>query len=277
MASPFGDIGAYLRATFGEIREHPWQAAGAALGVPGWDPAIGGTFNNRPGGALLSPTGNFTSSAWKDMYQNNPDAKDSLDTFHRLNSVADVIAPMIAGGGASGGFTGGRGSGAGATGIRGFFSGPAAYGDSGLTSVVSPNGSGLAGVMSGDLGDSLGTSLPGLFSGLLPGGGMSASSSGALGGGISGAAAGASPVGGASMGGFNAGALAQIAQQLLQQQSNQRRQAAENQNSVAPQLSRLSPPSATLLPFQPTSVTSTHGLTPSQQLYAARLAQYGAY
>lgn len=104
-----GDIGGFLKATFGEIGHHPLQAAGAALGVPGYDPAIGGLFNNRPGGALLSPTGNFTSSAWNDMYKDNPDSKGALDTFHHVNSVADVVAPMMAGGYASGalGGTGG--------------------------------------------------------------------------------------------------------------------------------------------------------------------------
>jgi hypothetical protein len=97
-----GDIGDFVKATFGEVGHHPLQAAGAALGVPGYDPFFGGLFNNRPGGALLSPTGNFTSSAWNDMYKDNPNATGALDQFHRLNSVADVVAPAMAGGFASG-------------------------------------------------------------------------------------------------------------------------------------------------------------------------------
>ena len=121
-----GDIGDYVGATFGEVGHHPWQAAGAALGVPGFDPAIGGLFNNRPGGALLSPTGNFTSSAWHDMYQDNPGNTAGLDAFHRVNSVADVVAPMIAGyyGAGSAGLMGNGGGGAGGgSGLTGLFGG----------------------------------------------------------------------------------------------------------------------------------------------------------
>lgn len=104
-----GNILPFAQDSIGEIGKHPWQAAGAALGVPGFDPTIGGLFNNRPGGALLSPTGNFTSSAWNDMYQNNPGDTGALNMFHRINSVADVVAPMVAGGFASGAL-GGAGS-----------------------------------------------------------------------------------------------------------------------------------------------------------------------
>jgi hypothetical protein len=253
-----GDIGDYLKATIGEIGQHPWQAAGAAFGIPGFDPAIGGIFNNRPGGALISPTGNFTSSAWNDMYKNNPNSTGALDTFHKVNSVADVVAPIIAGGFASGalggagsaassgggglsGLFGGSGAGigtgvgtdassglsgitGGAGGLTGFFSGPAAYGDSGLTGAVSGGGSGLSGAMGGDLGGALGSSPTGLFSGLLPGGGMTGTSSGALGGGLSGDVAGMSPLGGATMGGFNfssLGNLGNLGQNLLQQKNQQ--------------------------------------------------------
>jgi len=226
--------GDYLKDTVGEIGHHPLQALGAAFGVPGYDPAIGGIFNNHEGGALISPTGNFTSSAWNDMYKDNPDDKGSLDTFHKINSVADVVAPIIAGGFASGAL-GGAGSAAGAGsssggagGISGFLNGPAAFGDSGLTGTVSANGSGLSGLMGGDLGGSLGSAPTGLFSGLLPGGGMGGTASGALGGGLSGEAAGASGIGGASMGGYGGllqnllGKGQQFAQQQQQQQSQQR-------------------------------------------------------
>lgn len=116
--------GDYVKSTIGEAGDHPWQAAGAALGVPGFDPAIGGTFNNRPGGALISPTGNFTSSAWNDMYQNNPDKTSSLNTFNKVNQVADVVAPIIAGGYASGsGIGSGLGSGGGGPNFGNLFSG----------------------------------------------------------------------------------------------------------------------------------------------------------
>lgn len=224
-----GDIGDYLGATFGEVGQHPWQALGAAFGVPGFDPAIGGLFNNRPGGALLSPTGNFTSSAWNDMYKNNPGNTAGLDAFHKVNSAADIIAPIIAGGFASGALGGAGaassgGGGAGASGLSGFFGGPAAFGDSGLTGTVSANGSGLSGLMGGDLSGSLGSAPTGLFSGLLPGGGMTGTSSGALGGGLSGSVAGMSPLGGATMGGFNFGSLGQLGQSLMGQKQQQPQQ-----------------------------------------------------
>ncbi|KWA65529.1 hypothetical protein WL28_25395 [Burkholderia ubonensis] len=109
--------------------------------------------------------------------------------------------------------------GPGAGGFAGFFNGPAAYGDTGVTGTVTPDGSGLGGLsgmqnggalgswlgglMGGNLSGALGSAPTGMFSGLLPGGGMSGTASGALGGGISGAVNGAAPIGGATMGGFN--------------------------------------------------------------------------
>ncbi|WP_157661679.1 hypothetical protein [Burkholderia ubonensis] len=225
-----GNFLPFVQDTFGEIKSHPLQAAGAALGVPGYDPFFGGLFNNHPGGALLSPTGNFTSSAWQDMRNANPGDAGALDQFSHINSIADKIAPMIAGSYAApalGGLMGGGTTGAGASGLTGFFSGPAAVGDSGLTGVVSPAGSGLGSAMSGDLGGALGSSPTGLFSGLLPGGGMSSTASGALGGGLSGDVAGVAPLGGASMGGFSLGSLGnlgQLGQQMLQQRNQQPKQ-----------------------------------------------------
>lgn len=101
-----GDIGDYLGSIFGEVGHHPLQAAGAALGVPGYDPFFGGLLNNHKGGALLSPTGNFTSSAWNEMYQDNPNSTAGLNLFHGLNSAADVIAPSVAGAYGFGGMSG---------------------------------------------------------------------------------------------------------------------------------------------------------------------------
>ena len=95
--SILGDIGGFIGANAGEIGRHPLQALGAALGVPGYDPAIGGLFNNHKGGALLSPTGNFSSSAWGEMYKDSPNAAGGLNLFHRINSIADIVAPAIAG------------------------------------------------------------------------------------------------------------------------------------------------------------------------------------
>ncbi|WP_157661200.1 hypothetical protein [Burkholderia ubonensis] len=94
-------------------------------------------------------------------------------------------------------------SGPGVGGLNGFFNGPAAYGDTGMTGSVTPNGSGLNSAMSGNLGGALGFAPTGLFGGFLPGGGMSATQSGALGGGLSGAVNGAAPIGGATTGGVS--------------------------------------------------------------------------
>ncbi|KVC94878.1 hypothetical protein WI77_10310 [Burkholderia ubonensis] len=94
-------------------------------------------------------------------------------------------------------------TGPGAGGFAGFFNGPAAYGDTGMTGTVTPDGSGLGGLSGMQNGGALGSAPTGMFSGLLPGGGMSGTASGALGGGISGAVNGAAPIGGATMGGFN--------------------------------------------------------------------------
>ncbi|MGN6806738.1 MAG: hypothetical protein ACTHJZ_12455 [Trinickia sp.] len=95
-------------------------------------------------------------------------------------------------------------SGPGVGGLNGLFNGPAAYGDTGLTGSVTANGSGLNSAMSGSLAGAFGFTPTGVFSGFLPGGGMGATQSGALGGGLSGAVNGAAPIGGATMGGFNA-------------------------------------------------------------------------
>lgn len=152
--------------------------------------------------------------------------------------AADVGGAGAAAGGSGGGFFsglsglfgGGGSGGAGAGGLTGLFSGPAAYGDAGMTGAVSSGGSGLGGAMGGDLGGALGSSPTGLFSGLLPGGGMTVTSSGALGGGLSGEVAGASPLGGASMGGLFSGGgmnqqqMMQQAQQLMKQNDQERQQ-----------------------------------------------------
>jgi len=245
-----GDIGDYLGATFKEIGKHPLQAAGAALGVPGYDPFFGGLFNNHKGGALLSPTGNFTSSAWGEMYKDNPGNKGGLDTFHRINSIADVIAPMIAGGYASGAL-GGGGSAAASGGIDSGFGMPA--------------GGEL------DLGGSLGSAPTGLFSGLNPGASMGSSYGGsALGGGFSGQMAGMQPL---SFSGGAAGSSPYLnaLQQALQQQSNVSQQ-------------RASQPSATFSPapqideaygLQAYSPIRTYGAVTPQQVLAQRLMNYG--
>ena len=114
-----GDAFSFIKDSVGEIASHPWQALGAAAGVPGYDPFFGGIFNNGPGGAIISPTGNFTPGAWNDMYNANPGDTGALGTFGQINSIADKIAPAIAapgigqGLGAAFGSLGGAGAGAG--------------------------------------------------------------------------------------------------------------------------------------------------------------------
>jgi hypothetical protein len=114
-----GNFLPFAKDSLGELKSHPWQAAGALLGVPGYDPAIGGLFNNKEGGALISPTGNFTSSAWQDMRNSNPGDAGALNQFHGMNAIADKVAPMIAAFyaapamGAAGGTSGGSGGGLG--------------------------------------------------------------------------------------------------------------------------------------------------------------------
>lgn len=211
---------------------------------------------------------------------------------------ADVGAAGAGAGGSSGGLSGlfglggsGAGGTGGATGLTGVFSGPAAYGDAGLTEGVSAGGSNLGAAMGGDLGGSLGSSPTGLFSGSLPGGGMTGTSSGALGGGISGATAGGSNIGGASMGGLfggSSGSLTNFAQQVLQQQSqlaqqranqnNQQNQQGNSQNSAGP------PPMAIMAPpsYMP-SRQAVQTQSPLNSLLGHMLAQqqgispYGGY
>lgn len=144
--SLFGNIFDFAKDSLGEFASHPLQTAGAAFGVPGYDPFFGGLFNNQPGGALLSPTGNFTSSAWQDMYRNHPGDAGGLNLFNGINSIADKVAPAIAGsfaGPALGSAMGGAGGGAGASAAG---SGAAAAdGASGIGAAGGMGGAGTAG------------------------------------------------------------------------------------------------------------------------------------
>jgi hypothetical protein len=191
--SLFGNVFDFAKDSVGELFNHPLQAAGAALGVPGYDPFFGGLFNNRPGGALLSPTGNFTSSAWQDMYRNNPGDAGGLNLFNGINSIADKVAPAIAGSfagpalGAAMGGAGGGGAGSGA----GTATGAAGEGASGLSAASAAEGAGAGGV--GTDAAVGGQHLYGLFgmgsmngAGLGSGVGTSAASSGGITGGANG-------------------------------------------------------------------------------------------
>jgi hypothetical protein len=100
MCGLFNDAADFITSSVKEIASHPLEAAGAALGVPGFDPAIGGFFNS--GNALISPTGNFTTGAWNDMFNASP-GNSGLGLFSGVNQVADKVAPALAGGFAAGG------------------------------------------------------------------------------------------------------------------------------------------------------------------------------
>ncbi|CAB3782044.1 hypothetical protein [Paraburkholderia fynbosensis] len=163
--------------------------------------------------------------------------------------------------GLGGGLGADVGGGAGAGGLTGFFSGPAAFGDAGLTGTVSAGGSGLGSALGGDLGGSLGASPTGLFSGLLPGGGMTGTASGALGGGISGETAGASGIGGASMGGLGGGIdWTNLAQQALKQQSQVNQQNANQAYGRQQQSGSYADPQAILLSPKVASPTTNSQL-----------------
>lgn len=95
MCGLIDDAFSFVKDSIGEVVSHPLQALGAAAGVPGYDPFFGGLFNSKD--ALISPTGNFTSGAWNDMYNANPNDTGALNMFHGINDVADKVAPAIAG------------------------------------------------------------------------------------------------------------------------------------------------------------------------------------
>lgn len=149
----FSAIPQFVGDSVGEIASHPMQALGAAAGVPGYDPFFGGLFNNQNGGALLSPTGNFTSSAWQNMYQNDPGSTGALNMFNGINSVADKVAPAIAGGFAAPGL--GAAFGAGGAGSAGALG---AMGTTGAADAAGSAGAGLGGAGMGT-GAGLGSGL----------------------------------------------------------------------------------------------------------------------
>lgn len=137
MCGIIDDVVDFAKDSVGEIFRHPGEALGAAFGVPGFDPFFGGMFNSDH--SLLSPTGNFTSSAWNDMYNANPGDTGALNLFHGVNDVADKIAPAAAG----------------------YFAAPALAGALGGTTGEAATGLGSEAFATG-LGDTASTSLGGL-------------------------------------------------------------------------------------------------------------------
>lgn len=105
MCGVIDTLGTFAKDSIGEIASHPLQALGAAAGVPGYDPFFGGLFNSQD--AIISPTGNFTSGAWNDMYNANPNDAGALSTMSGVNAMADKVAPAIAGGFAAPALAGG--------------------------------------------------------------------------------------------------------------------------------------------------------------------------
>lgn len=159
--------------------------------TPGFDPIIGNPLKGdfMSGDAILTPTGNFNSDAWQQMYDKAGDNQDDINALNRFqgyNAVADKIAPAIAG----------------------YFAGPAlgaAFGSSGGSAA----GSGIsAGGVTPYGGDALGS-----FDGL--------SASGASG--ITGASAGFGGIGGDALGsvqGLSAGGTAGTAGGTIQPIAN---------------------------------------------------------
>jgi hypothetical protein len=185
MCGVVDDVTSFIGDSVGEIFSHPLQALGAGLGIPGYDPFFGGLFNKD---ALISPTGNFTENAWQDMYNANPGDTGALDMFHGINSVADKIAPAVAGmyagpllSGASGmesaspAFTTGLEGASNAGALESGMGGAAMFGPSAGTGVTLA-GSDAAGAMgAGGLGVAGGDALSGVSgtSGMFTGGGAS--------------------------------------------------------------------------------------------------------
>lgn len=196
MCGIVNDVFDFAKDSIGEIFRHPGEALGAAFGVPGFDPFFGGLFNSDH--SLLSPTGNFTSSAWNDMYNANPEDSGALGMFHGINSIADKVAPAAAGyfaapamAGALGGTTGdaatGLGAGSFSTGLEstGSLGGlESGMGGAGLFGINAGTGTALgSGVAQGMGAGGLGIAGGEALGGMTAGGGTF---SGALGGGTSG-------------------------------------------------------------------------------------------
>lgn len=213
----FGNLGSFAGDALGEIGSHPWQAAGALFGVPGYDPFFGGLFNNKPGGALLSPTGNFSSSAWQDMYRDHPGNAGALNMVGGINSVLDKIAPAIAAafvgpevmGLAGGGAAGGAAADAAATGIGGTSATALGSGAGELGAGAMGTGAGMTGMsgMSGlfGVGGGVGAGLGGTATGIgatggMMGGGLMAAGGAGAAGALDAAALGAQGAGSGLMG-----------------------------------------------------------------------------
>lgn len=206
MCGVIDTLGTFAKDSIGEITSHPLQALGAAAGVPGYDPFFGGLFNSGQGGALISPTGNFTTGAWNDMAQANPNDVGALGTMSGVNKIADMVAPAAAGyfaapalGGAggmegtgAGAFTTGLGDTAATTGgLESGLGGAAMFGANAGT------GTALGSAAAQGLGaGGLGIAGPSTLEGLTAGAGTYA---GALGGG-------ATPYSGTGIGGYQGGA-----------------------------------------------------------------------
>lgn len=100
MCGVIDDTMDYITGGIKELASHPLQTLGTAMLGPGL--ASGLDMAGLGFGSMISPTGNFSTGAWNDMMQANPDSS-GLGLFHGINDVADKVAPAIAGGFAAGG------------------------------------------------------------------------------------------------------------------------------------------------------------------------------
>lgn len=89
-----GDAFDFTKSIFEEAFSDPLKFL-----TPGFDPILGNPLKGdfMSGDAVITPTGNFTSDVWNRMYERAGDDTGFLDRFQKYNSIADQIAPAVAG------------------------------------------------------------------------------------------------------------------------------------------------------------------------------------
>lgn len=139
----------FTKSIFQEAFDDPFKFI-----TPGFDPILGNPLKGdfMSGDAVITPTGNFTGDVWERMRERAGEDQGYLDRFSNYNSIADQIAPALAGyyGGAalSGANTA---AGAGSTlGTSGYSAGGTLTGDlSGMTATGAGWGTGMSGAGAG--------------------------------------------------------------------------------------------------------------------------------
>lgn len=98
----FGDVGDTLGSIYKTGEDKFLETI-----TPGFDPIIGNPFTGDT--PIITPTGNFTDETWANL-SNNGLPSGVMDIWQQGNSIADIIAPMIAGGYLSSAFGGSLGT-----------------------------------------------------------------------------------------------------------------------------------------------------------------------